>query len=126
MIKLSENILKQQDEKPRIDPYIVMEDIIEKLRLLNYEICFCRKFKKEIISKYFFACNLNNSGKNRIMSPISPANVGNSSVPSSPSKKDDYPTENNDDKRFNQFALFYELSYWLINIIKQVKFILDN
>ena len=110
---MSEQILKQQEEKPRIDPFIVMEDIIEKLRLLNYEISFCQKFQKEIISKYYFACNLNLSSslKNRILSP--------SAVRSGETSEEALEVHKNTQ---NQFALFYELSYWLINITKQVKY----
>lgn len=90
-----------------------MEDIIEKLRLLNYEICFCQKYEKEIISKYFFACNLNLSSglKNRILSP-SAVRPGDTSEEALEAQKNTQ----------NQFSLFYELSYWLINIIKQVKY----
>lgn len=90
-----------------------MEDIIEKLRLLNYEINFCQKYKKEIISKYYFACNLNlnNSLKNRILSP-SAARPGENSEEALEYQKNTQ----------NQFGLFYDISYWLLNIIKQVKY----
>jgi hypothetical protein len=91
-----------------------MEDIIEKLRLLNYEICFCEKYKKEIISKFFFACNLNMNTpqKNRILSPSS-IRPGDTSEEAIEAQKNIQ----------NQFGLFYELSYWLIGIIKQVKYL---
>jgi hypothetical protein len=89
-----------------------MEDIIEKLRLLNYEECFCKKYKKEIISKFYFACSINikvNSVKNRILSP-------------SANRPDDNSEESQEIQKATkkQFGLFYEISYWLINIIKQV------
>ena len=89
-----------------------MEDIIEKLRLLNYEDNFCRKYNKEIISKFYFACSINiknNAIKNRILSPSAYR-----------------PDDNSEEAREmqisirKQFGLFYEVSYWLINIIKQV------
>lgn len=90
-----------------------MEDIIEKLRLLNYEKCFCRKYNKQIISKFFFACNLNlnSSLKNRILSPslLRPDDTSEAALEAQKNI-------------LNQFGLFYELSYWLINIIKQVKY----
>ncbi len=90
-----------------------MEDIIEKLRLLNYEICFCKKYKKEIISKFYFACNLNLSSilKNRILSPsaIRPDDISEEALEAQKNTQ-------------NQFGLFFELSYWLLNIIKQVKY----
>ena len=35
-----------------------MGDIIEKLRLLNYEINFCQRHNNEIINKYYFAYNM--------------------------------------------------------------------
>lgn len=83
-----------------------MEDIIEKLRLINYEENYCKKYNKEIISKFYFACSNNNninSTKNRILSPRPDENNNNIS----PSQK-------------IQFGKFYEICYWLINIIKQV------
>ena len=94
-----------------------MEDIIEKLRLLNYESCFCNKYNKEIISKFYFACSLNiknNSVKNRILSP-------------SAYRPEDNSEEAQEVQRVTkkQFGLFYEVSYWLINIIKQVKYQLN-
>lgn len=89
-----------------------MEDIIEKLRLLNYEECFCKKYKKEIISKFYFACSINtsrNSIKNRILSP-------------SAYRSDDNSEEALEIQKWTriQYGLFHELSYWLITIIKQV------
>lgn len=36
-----------------------MEDIVEKFRLINYEVNFCQKYKKEKISKFYFACPCN-------------------------------------------------------------------
>jgi serine/threonine protein kinase len=64
VIRLCESILRQQEEKPRIDPFIVMEDIVEKLRLINYEYAFCKRYRKEFISKYFFACGINKNNSN--------------------------------------------------------------
>jgi hypothetical protein len=89
-----------------------MEDIIEKLRLLNYEDNFCKKYNKEIISKFYFACSINiknNAVKNRILSP-------------SAYRPDDNSEEAKEMQMSirKQFGLFYEVSYWLINIIKQV------
>ena len=37
--------------KPKIDPYLIMDDIIEKLKLLDYE----RKFVMKPISRIFFS-----------------------------------------------------------------------
>jgi hypothetical protein len=37
-------------KKPRIDPFLIMDDIIEKLKLLNYENLFCRKKKQKQIA----------------------------------------------------------------------------
>jgi len=90
-----------------------MEDIIEKLRLLNYEICFCQKYNKELISKYYFACNLNFASglKNRILSP--------SAIRSGDTNEEDLEAQKYTQ---NQFKSFFELSYWLINIIRQVKY----
>ena len=59
LIKNCLNILRVQEEKPRIDPFIVMEDICEKLRLIDYENAYCKKFKRAYINKFYFACNQN-------------------------------------------------------------------
>jgi len=53
------NILSNVEDKPKIDPFIVMEDIVEKLRLLNFEKIYCKKFKKDPINRFYFSCNLN-------------------------------------------------------------------
>jgi hypothetical protein len=89
--------LRQQDDKPRIDPFIVMEDIMEKLKLLDYENTFCRKYKKEIINKFFFACC--NGQKPSTNNLIKNSESG-------------YKT--------SQFVYFFELNNWLISLIKQV------
>lgn len=76
-----------------------MEDIIEKLRLLDYENTFCKKYNKEIIHKLYFACN-------NCYKPPSPNSMKNANM------------ENT--SKTTQFAYFYELSNWLIALIKQV------
>jgi estrogen-related receptor beta like 1 len=69
-----------------------MDDIIEKLRLLNYEINFCKKFHNEPITKFYFACNIYGY---------------------------DFNYENNKEKENFpvQFAYFYDLCNWLLFII---------
>ena len=93
VLKICDEYISQQEEKPRIDPFIIMDDMIEKLRLLNYEINFCQKHNHEIINKYYFACN------------IYGFNFDNKEN----STKETYPV---------QFAYFYDLSYWLMTLIK--------
>ena len=58
VLKICDEYISKQEEKPRIDPFIIMDDIIEKLRLLNYEINFCQKNNHEVIHKIYFACNM--------------------------------------------------------------------
>lgn len=41
--------------KPRIDPFLIMDDIMEKLRLLDYENNFCRPYNRPPISRIYFA-----------------------------------------------------------------------
>ena len=94
VLKICDEYISQQEEKPRIDPFIIMDDMIEKLRLLNYEINFCQKHNHEIINKYYFACNIYGFNFD---------NKENSS-------KETYPV---------QFAYFYDLSNWLMALIKQ-------
>ena len=94
VLKICDEYISQQEEKPRIDPFIIMDDMIEKLRLLNYEINFCQKHNHEIINKYYFACNIygfNYDNKENAL-------------------KETYPV---------QFAYFYDLSNWLMALIKQ-------
>ena len=94
VIKICDEYISKQEEKPKIDPFIIMDDMIEKLRLLNYEINFCQKHNHEIINKYYFACN---------MYGFNFDNKENSS-------KENYPV---------QFAYFFDLSNWLMALINQ-------
>ena len=94
VLKICDEYISKQEEKPRIDPFIIMDDMIEKLRLLNYEINFCQKHNHEIINKYYFACNMYGF------------NFDNKDNPS----KETYPV---------QFAYFYDLCNWLMALIKQ-------
>jgi len=41
--------------KPQLDTYLIMDDIIEKLSLLDYENSFCRGWKHKRISRIFWA-----------------------------------------------------------------------
>lgn len=61
VIRICEDYISKQEEKPKVDPFIIMDDIFEKLRLLDYETNFCEKYNKELITKYYFACLMNNS-----------------------------------------------------------------
>ena len=94
VIKICNDYLSKVEEKPRFDPFIIMDDINEKLRLLNYENNFCKKFNKEIINKYYFAINIYGYDYN---------NENNS-------LNENYPV---------QFSYFYDLSNWLISLIKK-------
>ena len=94
VIKICDEYLSKQEEKPRIDPFIIMDDMIEKLRLLNYEINFCQKHNHEIINKYFFACNM----------------YGYNFDNKDNATKESYPV---------QFAYFFDLCNWLMALIKQ-------
>lgn len=42
-------------KRPKIDPSLVMDDIIEKLRLLNYEVEFCKRFNRPPLSRIYFS-----------------------------------------------------------------------
>lgn len=41
--------------KPSVDTYLIMDDIIEKLSLLDYENAFCKGWKHIRISRVYFA-----------------------------------------------------------------------
>ena len=44
-----------QSKGPVIDTYLIMDDIIEKLSLLDYENAFCKGWKQKRISRVYFA-----------------------------------------------------------------------
>ena len=67
----------------KIDSLIIMEDIAEKLNLIDYRNHFCSVRKREPVSRTFFALS-------------------------------DGPSTTKIDK----FLYFYELSYWLIDLLK--------
>ena len=94
VIKICDEYISKQEEKPKIDPFIIMDDMVEKLRLLNYEINFCQKHNHDIINKYYFAFN---------MYGFNFDNKDNAT-------KESYPV---------QFAYFYDLANWLMALIKQ-------
>jgi hypothetical protein len=41
--------------KPHVDTYLIMDDIIEKLSLLDYENSFCKGWKHKKMSRVHFA-----------------------------------------------------------------------
>lgn len=41
--------------KPSIDIYLIMDDIIEKLSLLDYENAFCKGWKQKRITRIYYA-----------------------------------------------------------------------
>lgn len=96
ILKICQKLLKEIEEnKPKIDPFIIMEDIIEKFRLINYEVQFCKKFHILPISRIFFAC---------------------------PSKGNIFTNSNiNFPENTQQFLYFLEITYWLIFLIKEVR-----
>ena len=90
-------IFNSIEDKPKIDPFIVMEYILEKLHLINYESNYSKKFKKELFTKYSFSCNV--FGK-----------------PNTPGVLTTEVTSNIN--YVSQFYSFYDLSQWLIQIVK--------
>jgi serine/threonine protein kinase len=42
-------------KKPKVDIFLIMDDIQEKLKLLNYENLFCRVYKRTPVSHVYFA-----------------------------------------------------------------------
>jgi NIMA (never in mitosis gene a)-related kinase len=53
--ELCEAYKKMAASKPPIDTYLIMDDIIEKLSLLDYETNFCKGWKQRRISRVHFA-----------------------------------------------------------------------
>ena len=52
---LCETYRKMIASKPLIDTYLIMDDIIEKLSLLDYENSFCKGWKQKRVSRIYFA-----------------------------------------------------------------------
>ena len=56
VVELCETYLKVMASKPPpIDTLLKMDDIIEKLSLLDYENLFCKGWKQKRISRIYFA-----------------------------------------------------------------------
>ena len=53
--QLCETYKKIIGNKPTIDTYLIMDDIIEKLSLLDYENSFCKGWKHKRVSRIYFA-----------------------------------------------------------------------
>ena len=45
----------QNIKKPKLDPYIAMDDIHIKLNLLEYTTMFCKAAERKHIHKFYFA-----------------------------------------------------------------------
>ena len=52
---LCETYKKHMANKPQMDTYLIMDDIIEKLSLLDYENAFCKGWKHKRISRIYWA-----------------------------------------------------------------------
>jgi hypothetical protein len=52
---LCDTYKKHMANKPQMDTYLIMDDIIEKLSLLDYENAFCRGWKHKRISRIYWA-----------------------------------------------------------------------
>lgn len=55
VVELCETFKKISQTKPQIDTYLIMDDISEKLSLLDYENAFCKGWKQKKISRIYFA-----------------------------------------------------------------------
>ena len=55
VVELCNAHLQVVDKKPRIDSYLVMDDIMEKLRLLQYERRFCIPYRRKPIPRVYFS-----------------------------------------------------------------------
>lgn len=55
VVNLCQLQMEQIQKRPKIDPFLIMDDIIEKLRLLNYENQFCASTGCSQISRIYFS-----------------------------------------------------------------------
>jgi len=53
--QLCETYKQMMGTKPAVDIYLIMDDIIEKLSLLDYELSFCKGWKHKRVSRVQFA-----------------------------------------------------------------------
>ena len=53
--QLCKTYKETRSQKPSIDIYLIMDDIIEKLSLLDYENSFCKGWKHNRVSRIYFA-----------------------------------------------------------------------
>ena len=55
VVQLCQTFKQHIGSKPTVDIYLIMDDIIEKLSLLDYENAFCKGWKHKRISRIHFA-----------------------------------------------------------------------
>jgi serine/threonine protein kinase len=55
VVQLCETFKQTLGNKPAIDTYLIMDDIIEKLSLLDYENLFCKGYRHGRVSRIYFA-----------------------------------------------------------------------
>ena len=71
VVELCEIQLKSIVKKSRIDPYLIMEDIYEKLKLLNYESRFCKAANRNPLVMVYFAHEINKTEQLRYFYDVS-------------------------------------------------------
>ncbi|CAG9320770.1 unnamed protein product [Blepharisma stoltei] len=54
IVELCEIHTKTAPKRSKIDPFLVMDDIYEKLKLLDYENNFCKLYKRHPVSRVYF------------------------------------------------------------------------
>lgn len=59
--QLCETYKQMVGSKPAVDIYLIMDDIIEKLSLLDYENSFCKGWRHKRISRICFAHQVSHS-----------------------------------------------------------------
>lgn len=70
IVELCEIQLKATAKKSRVDPFLVMDDIHEKLKLLNYEQKFCIPTGRGPLSKVYFSQEIDKTEQLRCFSDI--------------------------------------------------------
>lgn len=121
VIERIDYILNTIEDKPKVDPFIIMEDILEKLKIIEYELSYCKKYNKDKLNLFTFSCN--SYGKPNTPGVLSfESHDNNINLTNTVSRINNRCSSSHIAKSISinskQFIIFHDLTTWLIHIIK--------